>query len=64
MEFIEGNRTDPNVYTQACKGMEIIFHEAALDSVFRSVASSAITRSSGSRLMSLIKRNNHADCFF
>lgn len=64
MEFIEGDRTDPNVYTQACKGMEIIFHEAALDSVFRSVASSTTTRSSGSRPMSLIKRNKPVVCFF
>ena len=44
MEFIEGDLADPAACAQACAGVEIIFHEAALASVPRSVAgcSSAI----------------------
>ena len=38
MEFIEGDLTDPAVCAKACKGVEIVFHEAALASVPRSVA--------------------------
>ena len=38
MEFIVGDLSDPVVCAQACKGVEIIFHEAALPSVPRSVA--------------------------
>jgi len=38
MEFIEGDLTDPAVCAEACTGVEIIFHEAALASVPRSVA--------------------------
>ncbi len=38
MEFIEGDLADPAACAQACAGVEIIFHEAALASVPRSVA--------------------------
>jgi UDP-glucose 4-epimerase len=38
MEFIVGDLSDPLVCAQACEGVEIIFHEAALPSVPRSVA--------------------------
>ncbi|HVZ85033.1 MAG TPA: SDR family oxidoreductase [Terracidiphilus sp.] len=38
MEFIEGDLTDPAACAQACRGVEIVFHEAALASVPRSVA--------------------------
>ena len=38
MEFIEGDLADPAVCAQACAGVEIVFHEAALASVPRSVA--------------------------
>ncbi|MGA8043622.1 MAG: SDR family oxidoreductase [Terracidiphilus sp.] len=43
MEFIEGDLTRPEDCAQACKGVEIIFHEAALASVPRSVADPAST---------------------
>jgi UDP-glucose 4-epimerase len=38
MEFIEGDLANPAACAQACAGVEIIFHEAALASVPRSVA--------------------------
>ncbi len=38
MEFIEGDLTDPAACAGACDGVEIVFHEAALASVPRSVA--------------------------
>ena len=38
MEFMEGDLADPVACAQACAGVEIIFHEAALASVPRSVA--------------------------
>lgn len=38
MEFIEGDLSDPAACEQACEGIEIVFHEAALASVPRSVA--------------------------
>ena len=38
MEFVEGDLSDPRACTRACEGIEIIFHEAALASVPRSVA--------------------------
>jgi UDP-glucose 4-epimerase len=38
MEFLEGDLSDPAACAGACKGVEIIFHEAALASVPRSVA--------------------------
>jgi len=37
MEFIEGDLADPSVCAKACAGVEVIFHEAALASVPRSV---------------------------
>jgi UDP-glucose 4-epimerase len=43
MEFIEGGLTDPAVCAKACEGVEIIFHEAALASVPRSVANPVST---------------------
>lgn len=38
MEFIEGNLADPATCERACAGVDLIFHEAALASVPRSVA--------------------------
>ena len=38
MEFIEGDLADPAVCARVCAGVEIVFHEAALASVPRSVA--------------------------
>jgi UDP-glucose 4-epimerase len=38
MEFLGGDLADPAVCAQACEGVQIIFHEAALASVPRSVA--------------------------
>ncbi len=38
MEFIEGDLADPALAARACKGVEIVFHQAALPSVPRSVA--------------------------
>jgi UDP-glucose 4-epimerase len=38
MEFIEGDLTKPAACDKACAGVEIVFHEAALASVPRSVA--------------------------
>jgi UDP-glucose 4-epimerase len=38
MEFLEGDLADPAVCAAACSGVEIVFHEAALASVPRSVA--------------------------
>ncbi len=43
MEFVEGDLADPAVCAKACKGVEIVFHEAALASVPRSVADPAGT---------------------
>jgi nucleoside-diphosphate-sugar epimerase len=43
MEFIEGDLADPSVCVQVCAGVEIIFHEAALASVPRSVADPVAT---------------------
>lgn len=37
MEFIEGDLTDPSVCAKAIHGVEVVFHEAALASVPRSV---------------------------
>lgn len=37
MEFLEGDLADPKVCAKACEGVQIIFHEAALPSVPRSV---------------------------
>jgi UDP-glucose 4-epimerase len=38
MEFLEGDLTDPAACARACQDVEIVFHEAALASVPRSVA--------------------------
>ena len=38
MEFLEGDLRDPAACTQACEGIDTVFHEAALASVPRSVA--------------------------
>lgn len=43
MEFIEADLTDPAACQKACAGVEIVFHEAALASVPRSVADPAGT---------------------
>src|SRR5208337_1839452 len=43
MEFLGGDLTDPAVCAEACQGVEIVFHEAALASVPRSVADPAAT---------------------
>ena len=43
MDFLEGDLADPAVCVQACQGVEIIFHEAALASVPRSVADPVAT---------------------
>lgn len=38
VEFIEGDLADPSAVTQAVEGIEVIFHQAALGSVPRSIA--------------------------
>ena len=43
MEFVGGDLTDPEQCARACEGVEIVFHEAALASVPRSVADPAGT---------------------
>jgi nucleoside-diphosphate-sugar epimerase len=43
LEFVEGDLADPAVCMQACEGIEVVFHEAALASVPRSVADPAAT---------------------
>jgi nucleoside-diphosphate-sugar epimerase len=43
MEFIEGDLADPEACTRACEGVEVVFHEAALASVPRSVADPVAT---------------------
>ncbi|HET7103595.1 MAG TPA: SDR family oxidoreductase [Terracidiphilus sp.] len=43
MEFLDGDLSDPGVCARACEGVEIIFHEAALASVPRSVLDPAGT---------------------
>jgi UDP-glucose 4-epimerase len=43
MEFVEGDLTDPAVCAGVCAGIEVVFHEAALASVPRSVADPAAT---------------------
>jgi UDP-glucose 4-epimerase len=46
MEFIEGDLMDPAVCAKACEGVEVVFHEAALASVPRSVADPISTNQS------------------
>jgi UDP-glucose 4-epimerase len=43
MEFLEGDLVDPAFCAKACAGVEVIFHEAALASVPRSVANPVAT---------------------
>jgi nucleoside-diphosphate-sugar epimerase len=43
MEFVEGDLADPAACQDACAGVEIVFHEAALASVPRSVADPVAT---------------------
>jgi UDP-glucose 4-epimerase len=43
MEFMEGDLADPAACARACAGVEIVFHEAALASVPRSVADPVAT---------------------
>ena len=43
MEFVEGDLADPAVCAGACANVEIVFHQAALASVPRSVADPAAT---------------------
>jgi nucleoside-diphosphate-sugar epimerase len=43
MKFLEGDLTDPAACARACAGVEIVFHEAALASVPRSVADPVAT---------------------
>jgi UDP-glucose 4-epimerase len=43
VEFIEGDLTNPADCARACEGVQVIFHEAALASVPRSVADPAST---------------------
>jgi UDP-glucose 4-epimerase len=43
MEFIEGDLTNTDDCARACEGVEVVFHEAALASVPRSVADPAST---------------------
>ena len=43
MEFLQGDLADPAVCAEACKDVEVVFHEAALASVPRSVADPVAT---------------------
>ena len=43
MEFMEGDLSDPAVCARACEAVEVVFHEAALASVPRSVADPVAT---------------------
>lgn len=43
MEFVEGDLADPAACAKACAGVEVVFHEAALASVPRSVADPVAT---------------------
>jgi nucleoside-diphosphate-sugar epimerase len=43
LEFLEGDLADPAVCAAACNGVDIVFHEAALASVPRSVADPVTT---------------------
>ncbi|MGD0730991.1 MAG: SDR family oxidoreductase [Terracidiphilus sp.] len=43
MEFVQGDLADPAACEKACAGVEIVFHEAALASVPRSVADPVAT---------------------
>lgn len=43
MEFLEADLTDPEACRRACQGIEVVFHEAAIPSVPRSVADPVTT---------------------
>jgi UDP-N-acetylglucosamine/UDP-N-acetylgalactosamine 4-epimerase len=43
VEFIQGDITDPETCNQACEGIELISHQAALGSVPRSIATPLVT---------------------
>jgi nucleoside-diphosphate-sugar epimerase len=43
MEFVEGDLADPAACAAACKGIEVVFHQAALASVPRSVTDPVAT---------------------
>ncbi|HEY1897974.1 MAG TPA: SDR family oxidoreductase [Terracidiphilus sp.] len=43
LEFVQGDLADPAACVQACEGIEVVFHEAALASVPRSVADPVAT---------------------
>ena len=47
MEFVEGDLRDPEVCAKVCAGVEVVFHEAALASVPRSVADPVSTNECG-----------------
>jgi UDP-glucose 4-epimerase len=47
MEFLEGDLTDPAACEKACAGVQVVFHEAALSSVPRSVADPRETNANG-----------------
>lgn len=47
MEFVEGDLKDPGLCAKVCQGIEIVFHEAALASVPRSVEDPASTNANG-----------------
>ena len=43
IDFIEGSITDPDACSRACRGARIVFHQAALPSVPRSIANPVAT---------------------
>jgi len=43
VEFIDGDITDPEAVRRACRGVEVVYHQAALASVPRSVANPLAT---------------------
>lgn len=43
IDFVEGSVADPGVVRDCCRGVDVVFHEAALASVPRSVADPAAT---------------------
>jgi nucleoside-diphosphate-sugar epimerase len=44
LEFVQGDLADPAACVRACEGIEVVFHEAALASVPRSVADPVATK--------------------
>src|ERR1043166_8863316 len=43
IELIEGDLADPTICAQACRGVQFVFHQAALPSVPKSVANPALS---------------------